>query len=274
MTTNAEPSFADLLDLDDKPTGGIRAHAEPVLAPEPEAPRFRLCQCPFASRPRKRHDGTCPTCSLPRVLPKSMEVQRSTEPQESASPAALAGVQMSATEAPSAPASTQESAPQATEQQRVLRGETVVAGLQLADMGELFSWDGLGDITNARMRKLGETNGIPKEWMLDPESAKLQASRAVKDVCKGKGVVISVVNKGEEIERTGDEKVSFISRWTVGRVDHSTANKKLGTKLVTVTLEESGELTIDGDTSLEARIREAYAKRTESEVHRSSDITR
>jgi hypothetical protein len=286
---DAPDARMSLLELGDAPSARER-QAIPKLREEPaEAPAATgVCRCPLGTRapkPRGSEAGwRCPGCALPRQAPAGARTARTaSEGSQASLESAPAGFEAIAAEAARnatadrrlAPvrASAQAEAP--TETARLLRGEQAVAGLAVAGMGELFAWRGRGDITNQRMRALGEEHGIPRDWMLAPESAKAQAARSVK-LLAAKGIVISVINKSEELERnaSAEEEMNFISRWTVGRVDHrAKPGEALGNATLVATLERDGTLTLEGNDESVRKVREEFDRRMADEVHRSTDIT-
>lgn len=244
-------------------------------------PKRHVCGCPLGTRGAKRSDGTCETCLLPRKAPANAPVARvaaeasvapdafSAIAQESASNAAARQARSGGARAFSTPQARAESD---VERARILNREQVVAGAVASGSGELVCWDGLGDLTNARLRQLAQAAGIQADWVLTPESAKAQAARAVK-LLRKKGIAISVVNKAEEVER-GAEAVTYASRWTVGRVDHrAKAGESLGNALLVATLEMDGTLLLEGDETMKRTVREEFDRRIAAEVHRSTDIT-
>lgn len=158
-------------------------------------------------------------------------------------------------------------APEQQETVRLLNRTDLIAGAVAEGHGVIICWRGAGRPERGQIVAALETLGRAGQAPV-AKSARAQAGRAVEGL-RGLGFDVRADLKSE-----GADLPAGSQRWTVGKVNHATAEigTEYGKVILTVTLTD-GVLSFAGDESLAAQVLANFNARTAGDVYQSSDVT-
>lgn len=165
------------------------------------------------------------------------------------------------------PLATPQNAATAAETRAAIQSRDFVTGAREDGSGILVGWAGSGELKQYESTTALARAGYPMEWGLKSRSAHAHASAAVNTLAQA-GRIIKPVGKG----RNSFGRF-YTARWTVGNAINANVGDKFGQVILTCELSTAGTLTIEGDASLAARVREDFDRRMVGEVYPAGDVT-
>ena len=154
-----------------------------------------------------------------------------------------------------------------------LAREVILAGASAEGSGALVGWSGLGSLSRSEILAALAAAGLPAEWAPRSKSATAHAGEVVGRL-NLRGYVSRRAKASDR--RPGERRRDWAARWSVFRVDASSAQigEAAGSVVLTVELgRESDELRLGGDPRLSAEVDREYRDLRDGEVYQAGDVT-
>jgi hypothetical protein len=137
--------------------------------------------------------------------------------------------------------------------------------------GVLIAWTGMGRMTRAGLAEVLASVGASDTWLPAAKSARAQAGR-VAELLVGSGLVVrSFRAAGKSVAQRG-----WRARWTVGTVDHGNLGDRYGQTIMTITLGQDDQLSVESSPGYEERasyVTAEFSRRVGAEEYDAGDVT-
>lgn len=137
-------------------------------------------------------------------------------------------------------------------------------------LGIVVGWEGRGELTVQQCAILLEASNLPDDLVPRGLSTKAALGKAI-GLLRSRGYSCNWERKPKT---SPTDTRAYISRYTVGDVDHSTdLGESLGSKIATATLYKDGTLELQGPEGLCALVRAEYRRVTQDHVLTAGKVT-